>query len=189
MSDHNYTLRPSSHTFWQDFHYRRQRRSRALRGSSDDGSHLPASAIPTAHPIVTFIPNRAVPIFTHIQNDGSLVTSSDPLSIRPVQGYRTINQAHARRDPGPPLVQPPGGYRYSSELTRRIEARQQAQPSAEELLLQRLQLGLRRGDANINPTHPSFKASEDRPEERRRRRGTKTTSRCVNAFGIAEFCH
>ncbi|KAJ7779969.1 hypothetical protein B0H16DRAFT_1448402 [Mycena metata] len=130
--------------FWNGIEpvwWRGMRASRAAGGASNDHLYLPPGAIPPQHPIVTFVPNRDEPIYTHIQNDGSLVSSSDAFSLKPVHSHRKINQPRARRDPPPPLSQHPG--RYTSEVTRRIEAKRKAQPSSEELILQSLRQGLR----------------------------------------------
>ncbi|KAJ7720537.1 hypothetical protein B0H16DRAFT_1474369 [Mycena metata] len=136
MSHHNNDLRSRSF-------YRRQ-----SQRSSYDGLYLPVGAVRTPQPIVTFVPNRDAPIFTHVQNNGSLVTSSDSLSIQPVEKRRPVNQPRAKREPDTPLAQTLVRYRpYSSELTRRVEAKRGARPSEEEVLLRRLQEGLRRDSA------------------------------------------
>lgn len=68
-----------SAAYWRDFH-----RQRALRRDQgpNGGRFRTFGAVATAHPIVTFIPNRAAPVYSLAQNDGTLIQSYHPSTIQ-----------------------------------------------------------------------------------------------------------
>ncbi|KAJ6467407.1 hypothetical protein C8R45DRAFT_1106151 [Mycena sanguinolenta] len=128
-----------SASYWQDFHRRRVHRDRARQerakrqvvpGSVD----LIAGAVPSQPPIITFIPNRPAPVYSLVQNDGSLVLSYDPTCIRmtPPATAGCENLLAARREP--PMSH------GSLEDSRRRAARiyPKPGPSEDEQLLSRL---------------------------------------------------
>ncbi|KAJ7702506.1 hypothetical protein B0H16DRAFT_1748270 [Mycena metata] len=65
--------------YWRAFH--RQRALRRDRGPNPP-RFLTFGAVPTPQPIVTFIPNRAAPVYSFVQNDGSLVQSYNPTALQ-----------------------------------------------------------------------------------------------------------
>jgi hypothetical protein len=102
-----------SGSYWREFHRRRaERRARAANYGiqGEGGSRHPHyhnfDTLQSPPLIVTFIPNREAPLYTHVQNNGSLVTSYDPLSIQPTpsatHGKETDPPLPARREPLPP---------------------------------------------------------------------------------------
>jgi hypothetical protein len=136
-----------SGSYWQDFHQRRAERQRraAQYGSEGQGGsgnrHYDTSGSLQSPPlIVTFIPNRDAPLYTLVQNDGSLVTSYDALSIQPTPppttGMATDPALPARRE----APQPYRNRRQSAAL-RRAEERLRARPTEDEILLERLTKG------------------------------------------------
>lgn len=86
-----------SAAYWRDFHRDRARRL----ARTDNPSYSTFGAVPTPNPIVTFIPNRTAPVYSLIQNDGSLVTSYDPTSVQTTAPANTAAERAlpARREP------------------------------------------------------------------------------------------
>ncbi|KAJ7858433.1 hypothetical protein B0H13DRAFT_2356490 [Mycena leptocephala] len=129
--------------YWQEFHRRRaereartaQRRSRGAAGSHN--RYYEPDTLQSPPLIVTFIPNREAPLYTHVQNNRSLITSYDPLSIQP-----TPPATHARETdpPLPARCEPPPPYRSSrrSVAIQRAEERLRTRPTDDEILLERL---------------------------------------------------
>ncbi|KAJ6458476.1 hypothetical protein C8R45DRAFT_942698 [Mycena sanguinolenta] len=132
-----------SASYWRDFQRRRARIADCAQRELAPGEvHLSAGAVTSQPPIITFIPNRDVPVYGLVQNNGTLARSYDPNCIQPVAppprgGGPAINKLPARCDP-PPC---PG----SLEDHRRRAARKYLTkgPSEDEKLLQRLTLGSR----------------------------------------------
>ncbi|KAJ7159894.1 hypothetical protein C8R43DRAFT_947978 [Mycena crocata] len=87
-----------SGTYWRDFHRNRARRLELRhQQSSRRLSSYDYNALGPLHdqpPIFTFIPNRATPVITTVQNDGTLRHSYDP---------REELAAAARKNPSAPL--------------------------------------------------------------------------------------
>ncbi|KAJ6503456.1 hypothetical protein C8R47DRAFT_1067477 [Mycena vitilis] len=137
-----------SGAYWQQYHRNRAERrarqeERSLRGLGSDNQYGYglAGALPSQPPLITFIPNRAAPVYTFVQNNGTLAPSSDPLSIRPSPAAADHHDPvlPARRDaaPAPSQIGTATHRRESVAIAARAQSRLSAKPSADELLVQR----------------------------------------------------
>ncbi|KAJ7606993.1 hypothetical protein DFH06DRAFT_1149727 [Mycena polygramma] len=186
-----------SATYWQEFHRNRAERrarqeERALRGvggGHDYGYALPG-AQPSQPPIITFIPNRAAPLYTFVTNKGSLASSSDSLSIRPLpttehegDGDAPVPELAARREaaPAPSEIGTQTHRRASVAIAARAQARLRAKPSDDEALVQRLQkrriaqpkqaVHARGASTPVGETGSTAKTREEYRDELQRLRG------------------
>jgi hypothetical protein len=135
-----------SASYWQEFHRNRaKRRARTVGASGGMSSSITYDAPGAfqAQSIITFIPNRAAPVYTHVQNNGSLAWSYDPLCIQsapPPNADQTRGPTlPAKYEPLPPPVQiaAQGHRRAIAERTQQLLATNK-KPSEDEQLLERL---------------------------------------------------
>ncbi|KAJ6458734.1 hypothetical protein C8R45DRAFT_942570 [Mycena sanguinolenta] len=157
--------------YWRDFQQRRARIADCAQCELAPGEvHLSAGAVTSQPPIITFIPNRDVPVYGLVQNNGTLACSYDPNCIQPVAppprgGGPAINKLPARCDP-PPC---PGSL---EDHRRRAACKYLTKgPSEDEKLLQRLTLGSRasKSASSQSPssqTHPITPISAPVSEEK-----------------------
>ncbi|KAJ6499734.1 hypothetical protein C8R47DRAFT_1068626 [Mycena vitilis] len=184
-----------SGAYWQQYHRNRAERrarqqERSLRGvpsDINDGFGLPG-AVPSQPPIITFVPNRPAPVYTFVQNNGTLASSYDPLSIRPspsVGDNPDLSAAllPARREAttGPSQIGTATHRRKSVAIAARAQSRLSAKPTSDEVLVQRLQKGpvsdrrkaveAKRSGQPVATVSSSTKIASDFREELRRLRG------------------
>jgi hypothetical protein len=113
-------------------------------GITSNPTYETSVSLQAAPTIITFIPNRAAPLYTHVQNDSRLAHSYDPLSIQPVPPpscERTDCAAlPARYEPLPPPAQiaAQGHRRCSVAIAHRAQELQAQKPTEDEILLERL---------------------------------------------------
>ncbi|KAJ6508196.1 hypothetical protein C8R45DRAFT_1089398 [Mycena sanguinolenta] len=129
-----------SASYWKDFHQRRARiANRAQREMLPGAVHLPAGAIVSQPPFITFLPNRDAPVYGIVQNNGTLGRSYNPICIQPTlpppaNNARAQKKLPARRDPLPC----PGNLEKHRRRAARKYRHRPNGPSEDEKLLQRL---------------------------------------------------
>ncbi|KAJ6487274.1 hypothetical protein C8R47DRAFT_1216466 [Mycena vitilis] len=128
---------------WQEIH--RLRAIRRARAEERGLGSRPAASVPTPPEqgaIVTFIPNRAAPVYTTVlSSQGSFSTSYDSQSLKSREPDRTANPPlPAWRPPAQELstIAQRGHRRRSVAIAERAQAFLRARPTADEILLARL---------------------------------------------------
>lgn len=138
-----------SASWWQDYHRNRAKRRARQEARASHGVHSTdgggSGNFSTPHElqsqptIITFLPHRDAPVYTLVQNDGSLASSSDPWAIRPPT-QQNAPLLPARRAPAAPLssIGINSHRRVPAAIAVQAEAYRRVQPSEDELLLRRL---------------------------------------------------
>ncbi|KAF8169323.1 hypothetical protein K438DRAFT_1983394 [Mycena galopus ATCC 62051] len=130
-----------SASYWKDYHRQRakwctQQEQRAARAMAPGDTLQVSSAVPSQPPIITFMPNRPAPVYSLLQNDGTLAMSYDSTCIHSSPPPSNLDMKRL----GVPAKCVPLPYPSSLAESRRHAAAkaQKSGPSEDDKLLARL---------------------------------------------------
>ncbi|KAJ7071705.1 hypothetical protein B0H15DRAFT_957609 [Mycena belliarum] len=153
------TIRSS--TYWRDFH--RARAAARRRADPNYVNYNDLGPLQSQSPIYTFTPSLTKPLITIVQNDGSLVTHIADGAHTIAPGHPAAQRAAIPRLPSTVAVNT--HRRRCSEIARRAQARLDARPHPDDILLARLAsrpalAGATKSTAqpSVAALHPSFPA-------------------------------